>query len=253
MRKVTAIGVLLGLLAGSAVADEQAKAAQSPSGKTGDRQETKPLFMFVQTASSGTFSPIPDKPGHFRLTLQGVSPQTIFFSDRPERITGQAPTGRFLENLGFFKEDPPNAAVSLLEAGGKNDVVVVELLSPDYDAKQGTLSYEVAVLKDKGDKSKGLASFAEKADESLPPSFSTASLFIDDCPDAVYCVAGCQVAGVLPNAGTCWSWTALDCLPCSAGPDSAVCDQQFACNGNCMAMDPGTYQMLCHPTPPDKV
>lgn len=40
-------------------------------------------FLFVQTAKSLTFDGSNNK-----LTLEGVSPITLFFSDRPERIAG---------------------------------------------------------------------------------------------------------------------------------------------------------------------
>jgi hypothetical protein len=58
-------------------AGESARAQNAPdSSKTAD-------FLFVQTAKGMTF----DKPGG-KLTLAGVSPVTLFFADRPERIAG---------------------------------------------------------------------------------------------------------------------------------------------------------------------
>ena len=48
----------------------------------------------------------------------GVAPQTIAFSDRPERIVVQAPMQQFLDGLGFSVENPPNAAIEILEADG---------------------------------------------------------------------------------------------------------------------------------------
>lgn len=73
------------------------------------------------------------------LVLKGVGKATIFFSDRPERITGHEPTMDFVEFWGdgddSFASDPPNAVLSvfadenLLEEDELQDVVLV-LKSP---------------------------------------------------------------------------------------------------------------------------
>jgi hypothetical protein len=68
----------------------------------------KPQFLFVQSAKSMKFS------GGV-LTLQGVSPMTVFFSDRPKRIVGHVRNDLFVnlwsEGKNSFKKDPPNAAL----------------------------------------------------------------------------------------------------------------------------------------------
>ncbi|MCU0923524.1 MAG: hypothetical protein MUF16_24905, partial [Burkholderiaceae bacterium] len=46
-------------------------------------------FLFVQNAGSMTYA-------NGKLTLRGVSPVTIFFTDRPERIAGNMPTKAFV-------------------------------------------------------------------------------------------------------------------------------------------------------------
>jgi hypothetical protein len=55
------------------------------------------------------------------LTLKGLSPTTLFFSDRPVRIAGHYRTD---EHLRFWKDgpdsflkDPPNATLSVFDAG----------------------------------------------------------------------------------------------------------------------------------------
>jgi hypothetical protein len=48
-------------------------------------------FLFVQNAKSMSY----DKAGG-KLTLLGISPVTIFFADRPERIAGNMPTSGFV-------------------------------------------------------------------------------------------------------------------------------------------------------------
>ena len=80
--------------------------------------------MFVQTTqgitSDGT-----------TLTLNEVTPSTLHFSDRPQRIVGHMATADFVElwaeGDNSFQEDPPNAVLAFLEPGADvpEDAVVV--------------------------------------------------------------------------------------------------------------------------------
>ena len=112
-------------------------------------------LLFVQNGTSGTYD-------GKRLTLVGVGP-TIFFSDRPYRLTGQVQTREFVSHWDKgsdnFAENPPNATLSTFGAKGVNSAVV-ELTDPSL--KGNTLSYQVKVLKG-----------------SLPAAFRESSLFID--------------------------------------------------------------------------
>ncbi|MGE0628346.1 MAG: hypothetical protein AB7O43_11015 [Hyphomicrobiaceae bacterium] len=106
-------------------------------------QSKKADFLFVQTANGMTFD-----PARKTLTLGGVSPVTVFFSDRPQRIAGNMQTAHFIpfwsEGKSSFKSDPPNADVSILEDGRLQQVVVV-LRNPVL--KGDELSYSIEVLK----------------------------------------------------------------------------------------------------------
>ena len=55
------------------------------------------------------------------VTLEGVSPQTILFTDRPERMSATMPTEVFVKDWtagkDSFEVDPPNAALSVI--GGR--------------------------------------------------------------------------------------------------------------------------------------
>lgn len=113
--------------------------------------------MFVQlgsgvTCTSGT------------LTIEGVSPSTLYFSDRPQRVVGHITTEQFVDDWSLgpnsFESDPPNAVLTFPEADGALDDVVVELSSPRLS--NDALSYTVQVL------------------EGSPPEAAGAcSLFID--------------------------------------------------------------------------
>ena len=63
--------------------------------------EKNVTFMFVQNAQSGTLIPVEGEDDLYTLTLMNVSPQTIAFSDRPERVVIQVPMQKFLDGLGF--------------------------------------------------------------------------------------------------------------------------------------------------------
>jgi len=114
-------------------------------------------YMFAQTAKGLSVN----MDG--RVTLEGVSAATLWFSDRPYRLTGHVPTDEFVAAWGegddSFAEDPPNALLSIFEEEEVNDVVVI--LS-DPQLSNGDLSYAVDVTE--GD---------------LAPSDGPASLFID--------------------------------------------------------------------------
>ncbi|MGH2361896.1 MAG: hypothetical protein ACRDGM_15325 [bacterium] len=99
-------------------------------------------FLFVQTAKSMSFDKSTNK-----LTLDGISSTTLFFSDRPERIAGNMKTTAFVPfwstGKDSFLSDPPNADISILE-GDKLRQVVVVLQAPAL--KSDALTYTVKVL-----------------------------------------------------------------------------------------------------------
>ncbi len=113
-------------------------------------------YMFAQTAPAATIS-------DGRVTLNNVSGATLFFSDRPYRLTGHIPTDEFISQWDQgddnFASVPPNALLSLFEDDHVNDVVVV---LTDPIISNGNLSYAVEVT-----------------DGELTPSTGPASLFID--------------------------------------------------------------------------
>lgn len=102
------------ILAGANAAQAQ---AQTAAGDSAD-------FLFVQTAENMAFD-----ADQNRLTLRGISPVTLFFSDRPERIAGNMKTTAFVpfwsEGKDSFLSDPPNADLSIFEDGKLHQTVVV--------------------------------------------------------------------------------------------------------------------------------
>jgi hypothetical protein len=114
--------------------------------------------MFVQLAQGASAS-------DGTLTLHGISPSTLYFSDRPERVVGHMKTGEFVDDWGTgpnsFAEDPPNAVLSFVEPDqdAPSDVVVV-LRAPQLAERD--LGYSVEVL-----------------DGEMPASAGPCTLFID--------------------------------------------------------------------------
>jgi hypothetical protein len=190
--------------------------AQDATPAAGDAAgDPKRSFLFVQLFNQGTWTPNPDAAGVYLLTLTGASAQTLFFSDRPERIVGTVDTAQFLDGLSFTPVNPPNAALVVRTPEGERDVLVVELFNPvyteDFSLAGGVqVSYEARVLEAyHGD---GLTVWvAEQEDAELPAQFSDVSLFIDDCPDLTGCyeqgIGGARL-GDFPGGqtyGQCWS------------------------------------------------
>lgn len=225
------------------------KAAQDATPAAGET--TDPAFLFVQLAENGTWAPKPDEPGVYLLTLYGPSNQTVFFSDRPDRIVGTVETDRFLGALGFSPFEPPNAAAVVQTPDGERDVLVLELFNPVYsraygEGNQDALVYEAKVLA--GYQGTGLAEWAPQAlDDQLPQDFTQVSLFIDDCADMQGCYLGWESGlrgpntyiGPIPGGpyGRCWNWGYLTCMPCRGlyyDQYDKMCNDTYPeCRGNC--------------------
>ncbi|HET6445491.1 MAG TPA: hypothetical protein VFI27_13025 [candidate division Zixibacteria bacterium] len=115
------------------------------------------------------------------LTLQGIAPSTIIFSDRPDRVAGHQTTQEFFDSWGegddSFAADPPNAVLSIFTEDEIHDVVVT-LSDPTLDGDQ--MSYSVDIL-----------------DGEMPASGGPSSLFIDMIgrPASAVSVAGCHRRG----------------------------------------------------------
>ena len=125
-----------------------------------------PEFLFVQTAKNVAY-----KDGV--LTLQDVSPVTVFFSDRLKRIVGNVRNDLFLqkwtEGSNSFKNDPPNAVLSIFNDKAPPSSPVLVLNNPRLEGQN--LAYDVRTLK--GD---------------LPASGVEGTLFIDG--SSGYCDPG---------------------------------------------------------------
>ncbi len=115
--------------------------------------------LFVQTAGSLKSG------GGKSITLEGLSPSTIYFADRPKREVGHISTKRFVDlwsaGDNSFEADPPNAVLSFAEPQDRApEEVVVTIRHPKLHGD--SLTYDVDVL-----------------DGTLPASTGPCALFID--------------------------------------------------------------------------
>lgn len=237
-----------GLASGDAA---HAAAEEGTPASPGDDATTGPQMLFVQSFSSGSIAPSAATEDRYTVTLEHDLGQTIYFSDRPDRVVGAAPTQRFLDGLGFPDDNPPNAAILTDNGDGETTLAVVELFSPTYDAERATVTYEVAVL-DHWQNATDLG-FAETPVDlgAMGTAFGTTHLFIDDCPTRdITCISLTKqrAIGTISASsfgGYCFSPLDAACLPCtpwhdsissSAGYWESVCADQFPeCEGGCSA------------------
>ena len=122
--------------------------------------DPKVQLMFVQSAESL-------KADDKTLRLVNVSPQTIWFTDRPVRKAGHVAMADYMKEWTAaagkdnFSKDPPNATLSVYEAGqAENTLTVVEIFDPKVQGKD--LVYRYKLIEGK-----------------VPASGGASSLFID--------------------------------------------------------------------------
>ena len=217
-------GIAAGALAGAGVtamarAQEATPAPVNPIIPPEQGPVTKTEYLFVQSFQRGSITAkANDGPGDHTITLEAGLGQTIYFSDRPERIVGATPTLDFLRGLGFPEENPPNAAL-LIDAGdGTQEIAVVELFNPHYDPATATATYDLRVLEQW---ESGLT-FADQPKDlaELTTEFGTAHLFIDDCASrAISCASADGEIWMTFPAGErefCSYW-GTGCYPCVPG------------------------------------
>lgn len=131
-RKSVSVALLLAAGGIQTAAGQVGSAARSDTA-------TKVEMLFVQSAKRVTLT-------SGKLTLSGVAPTTVFFSDRPRRIAGHVATTEMIplwsEGQNSFLKDPPNATISAFTADGVINAVVV-LKNPVLSGDQ--MTYDVTV------------------------------------------------------------------------------------------------------------
>ena len=197
--------------------------------------EGLPSFLFVQSFRSGALAvkgtpggtPVAAGDASYTLTLSEGLGQTIFFSDRPDRIVGTLPTRDFLSTFDFGADDPPNAALVAETGDGNKEILIVELINPVYDESSRTATYDVRILQDDDLVDMSFTQDLSAADHA-DASYGGSHLLIDDCRDGwIRCFNNTYQDRVLGDIAVhkCWVWTELQCFPCSTGDDFGKMEQ----------------------------
>ena len=112
--------------------------------------------LFVQTSHGMSYE-------NDRLTMHTLAPTTLFFSDRPDRVTGHISSQEFVDSWDkgpdSFESNPPNAVLSIFHPDSVSDIVV-ELIDPVLSGND--LTYAVVIM-----------------DGEMPASGGPSALFID--------------------------------------------------------------------------
>ena len=114
--------------------------SQAPGADAGGSQAQ---LMFVQSAED-----LRVDAARSTLRLVKVNPQTVYFSDRPQRIAGNLKMADYLktwkEGRDNFNADPPNATLSVYEPGrAEQTLVVVTIMKPVVDGADLLYTYKI--------------------------------------------------------------------------------------------------------------
>ena len=113
---------------------------QAPGANAGGSQAQ---LMYVQSAED---LQVDAAASTFRLVK--VNPQTVYFSDRPQRIAGNLKMADYLktwkEGRDNFGADPPNATLSVYEPGRADPtLVVVTIMKPVVSGADLLYTYKI--------------------------------------------------------------------------------------------------------------
>lgn len=119
--------------------------AQNTPAKQEISSDQQVQLMFVQTAED-----FKANPKNKTLRLVNVNPQTLYFSDRPKRVAGNITMPAYFDEWtdkagpDNFKNDPPNATLSVYEGSNKeNTLAVIEISNPVMEGKDLIYKYKI--------------------------------------------------------------------------------------------------------------
>jgi hypothetical protein len=157
----------IGAAAGAALLGETLMASRGAAADQDQPDLEQVQLLFVQTAKDIAIN-------KDRMTMAGINPVTIFFSDRPKRVAGHMSTEDFVldwqEGTGkeSFHTDPPNAALSIF---GEDEIVDLVVILKNPRLAGGALVYDIGVLEIDGPIPTGPASlFIDPLGAPLSPT-----------------------------------------------------------------------------------
>jgi len=141
-----------------------------------------PQWLFSQTAHGASLIRNPN--GEYTLTLKGIDPHVMAFTDRPARDTQIARTQSLVNSWAtIFAEDPPNAVLVEHDPQGEANSVVLtlrnpQLISPTGGTNGDTLTFDAVLIT--SENPSPFTKLAAGVHKNAPSQFSGVSLFIDN-------------------------------------------------------------------------
>jgi hypothetical protein len=171
-----------------------------------DEMANQTSLPLVQEASSGTL--IKNSDGNYTLTLNNVTPYTMYHTNLSENSAGSIPMERFIAG---FNWNYPTAALTLADADVNEDTIILSLTSPRYDNQTKTLTYAARIIENPRDDR--LSYQISRADARIPERFEQATITISGCSPAKYycCTPGKDYCGTI-EISCCWKGGG--CSPC---------------------------------------
>lgn len=110
-----------------------------------------PELMFFQHAAMGSIRPISHQAKCYEMTLIGLDSHVIYFSEAPNRISGDFNIKHFLETWAHDAKDgslKPNAILHAHNAKNQQEVNDIAILShPVFQAKDNSIQYTACPIK----------------------------------------------------------------------------------------------------------
>lgn len=150
-------------------------AARAPAGLPANSS-----LLFALSGKDGQLEAIGrPRRREYKLTLNGVDKDVLWFADRPRRDAGRLSAPGFFGDwapLGF-KKTAPNGALVVAGAKAGQDTMALALHLRRYDRRTRSATFTARAL---GSVGGGLRHLEKRLDPRVPGQFGNASLFIDN-------------------------------------------------------------------------
>jgi len=186
-RRIASFAGALAMTAAVAVVQAGGATAQTAPAPTDPQQPEQVEEFFVVQAKKGS---LVEKGDALTLKLEGVQRHALVFTDRPERLSGSITVKKLVKEWSTegLDDDPPNAAITVLDGKGAGSATAVELTKPSLSDR--TLSFGASRLQSLDAKpvAPEISDHVAGSTTEVPEQFGEASLFIDPVNDIMqYC------------------------------------------------------------------
>ena len=177
--------IRIGILASVMLASSLGAVAAGPASAAtpAASSEQKVSLLYALSGSSATMTLLPGSGDRYAFTLRDADARTVWFSDRPMRLSGTLPTSELVETwpgLGFVA-DPPNVAITLHEPAGSTETIVAVMRKPTFRAGVLRATMQVLTSERAGSLTGNLAVHGDHHDANgIPARLGSVSVFIDD-------------------------------------------------------------------------